>query len=468
MTTAEQIDFWLLPQSEHQRLEFKEAKNQFDNTKLFKYCVAIANEGGGHLVLGVSDSKPHRVVGSQAIHSPLEMTSKIFDAVGFRVEIEEVWHADGRVVVLHIPGRPRGTAYNFHGTYLMRVGEELRPMSEDQLRRIFTGDPTDWLALTAKRGVSAAEVVELLDVQTFFELLHVPHPAGRAGVMKRLIAEELVTQEGDGYEISNLAVLLLARNLSDLAGVSRKAARVIVYEGVNKLHAKSDITGAKGYAVGFLGLVQYVMSMLPQAELIETGLRVERTLLPEVVIRELLANALIHQDFEQTGAFPMVEIFPDRIEISNAGEPIVPVERFIDGGQSRNVRLANLMRRFRICEERSSGIDRVVQAVEANQLPAPEFRADLNKTRVILFGPRSFGDMDRTERIRACYQHCALLWVSMRPMTNQSLRERFGLPKRSAASVSQVISAAIQGKFIKLYPDMPKSRRYARYVPIWA
>lgn len=63
-TTPKQVDCWSASLAEHQRLEFKEAKTQFDNRKLYRYCVAIANEGGGHLVLGVSDSKPRRVLGS--------------------------------------------------------------------------------------------------------------------------------------------------------------------------------------------------------------------------------------------------------------------------------------------------------------------------------------------------------------------------------------------------------------------
>jgi ATP-dependent DNA helicase RecG len=141
-TTPAQIDIWLNAPSEHQRLEFKEAKNQFDNTKLYKYCVALANEGGGLLLLGVSDKPPRRVVGSQAFNDPVAMAEKLFAALGFRVDIEAVAHPDGRVVVFHIPPRPRGTAYHLDGAYLMRSGEELVPMSEDRLRTIFAeGQP---------------------------------------------------------------------------------------------------------------------------------------------------------------------------------------------------------------------------------------------------------------------------------------------------------------------------------------
>lgn len=467
-TTAQQIDLWLSTPSEHQRLEFKEAKTQFDNRKLFKYCVAIANEGGGYFVLGVSDAKPRKVVGSAAFNNPVEMASKIFQAVGFRVDIEEVEHPNGRVVVFHIPARPRGTAYDFEGAYLMRVGEELQPMSEDQLRRIFAEGQPDWLELPALQGLNAQDVVQLLDTQAFFDLLKLPYPSDRTGVVNKLESERLIRKEAYNFSVSNLSAILLAKDLKSFEGVSRKAARVVVYEGNNKLKTKSDMTGNKGYAVGFQGLVKYVMGQLPQNEVIEDALRVESKLLPEVVIRELLANALIHQDFEERGISPMIEVYADRVEISNPGEPIVPVERFIDGYQSRNERLADLMRRFGICEEKSSGIDRVVEAAEVHQLPAPDFQVSLRRTVVILFGPRSFKKMDRNERIRACYQHCALQWVLRRQMTNQSLRERFRLSTSSTNIVSQIITAAMDAGLIKLDPNAPTSRKYARYLPIWA
>jgi len=182
-TSVQQIDAWLSSPSEHQRLEFKEAKNQFDNEKLYRYCVAIANEGGGHFLLGVSDARPRQVVGSQAFNNPVEMAEKLFRAVSFRVDIEDVAHPDGRVVVFHIPTRPRGTAYSYEGAYLMRVGESLTPMSEDYLRGIFAEGQPDWLEMPAKDGLSAQDVVELLDTQTFFELLKLPYPSDRTGVL---------------------------------------------------------------------------------------------------------------------------------------------------------------------------------------------------------------------------------------------------------------------------------------------
>lgn len=467
-TTPQQIDLWRQVPSEHQRLEFKEAKNQFDQDKLRRYCVALANEGGGHLVLGVADRPPRAVVGTAAFPNPVAQAQDLFNQLGFRVDVEEVAHPDGRIIVFHIPSRPRGSAYALNGAYWMRAGEGLTPMSEDRLRTIFKEGQPDWAEEYAAVTLDAAQIVALLDTQAFFALLKLPYPASRDGVIDRLVSERLIDQTGHAYAIRRLGALLLARSLADFPDLARKAPRTVVYSGTSKLDTQLDHTATSGYAVGFQRLVQFIMSHLPRNEIIEHALRKEVTLVPEVVIRELTANALIHQDLTVGGASVMIEIYRNRVEISNPGEPIVPVERFIDGYQSRNERLADLMRRMGVCEEKSSGIDRVVQAAEMFQLPAPEFRIDFRRTMATIYGPKNFEDMDRDDRTRACYQHCVLKWVMAEHMTNQSLRERFRLPENRSTTASQIIAATVEAGLIKSDARTGASKKFARYLPFWA
>ncbi len=362
VTSPKQIDTWRQVPTETQQLEFKEAKNQFDNGKLYDYCVAIANEGGGYLLLGIANEPPRQVVGTNAFRDTVAMADKLLQAVGFRVEIEEVFHPSGRVLVFHIPPRPLGAAYHRDGRYLMRSGQSLVPMTEDKLRLIFAEGRQDWLEEHSQSGLDAQEVVNQLDTQTFFELLGQPYPGTRTGVIDRLLRERLIDEDLGSYSIRRLGALLLAKRLEDFPDVVRRAPRVIVYSGESKAETRLDQVGAKGYAVGFQGLVGFVMAQLPQNEVIEDALRREVKLVPEVAIREIIANALIHQDLTIVGSSTMVEVYANRVEISNPGEPIVPVERLIDGYQSRNERLADLMRRMGACEEKGSGIDRVVQA----------------------------------------------------------------------------------------------------------
>jgi ATP-dependent DNA helicase RecG len=241
-----------------------------------------------------------------------------------------------------------------------------------------------------------------------------------------------------------------------------------VYEGKNKLKTKLDKPGTKGYAVGFQGLVEFIYGLVPSNEVIEQALRREVKMFPEIAVRELVANALIHQDFTQTGTSVMIEIYDDRMEISNPGKPFISPDRFIDEYQSRNERLADLMRRLGICEEKGSGVDKVIQAAEVYQLPAPDFRVGERRTLALLFAHMDIEQMDRNDRIRACYQHCCLRYVMNERMTNQSLRERFKLSEDKTATVSQIIAATMDAGKVKLADPAQTSTRYRSYVPFWA
>ena len=143
-TTPQQIDLWRQAPTEDRRLEFKEARNQYGFGKLCEYCVAIANEEGGYLLLGISDRPPRPVGGTRAFQNPVKTEGQLFQKLGFRVEVEAVSHPEGRVLVFHIPSRPPGEAYHLDGKYLMRVGESLVAMTGDQLRRIFAEERPDW------------------------------------------------------------------------------------------------------------------------------------------------------------------------------------------------------------------------------------------------------------------------------------------------------------------------------------
>lgn len=190
---------------------------------------------------------------------------------------------------------------------------------------------------------------------------------------------------------------------------------------------------------------------------------------PEIAIRELVANALIHQDFNITGAGPMVEIFVDRREITNPGVPLIDTLRFIDEPPpSRNEVLAALMRRMAICEERGSGIDKVISSVKTFQLPAPHFRVAPSSTVAILLGPRKFAQMNKDERIRACYQHACLQHVSGQRMSNASLRKRLGIKDSNYPQASRIIKDTIEVGLIKPHAEGSGSKRDASYVPFWS
>ena len=261
---------------------------------------------------------------------------------------------------------------------------------------------------------------------------------------------------------------MFAKRLGDFAKLQRKAMRVIQYRGTGRTETIKEQEGSKGYACGFAGLIEYINNLLPSNEVIGNALRKKVRMFPPLAVRELVANALIHQDFFITGAGPMVEIFDDRIEITNPGEPLVDTQRFVDTPpKSRNESVASLMRRFRICEERGSGIDKVVFQVELFQLPAPLFESPEGFTRTVLFAHKSLSEMSKEDRIRACYLHACLQYVTRQPMTNASLRQRFGIAERNASMASRFLNEAVKAGLIMI-ADPEVGTRIRNYLPVWA
>ena len=112
------------------------------------------------------------------------------------------------------------------------------------------------------------------------------------------------------YNITNLGALLLARRLSQFKTVEYKAVRVLIYEGNNYTSPAHEQIGGKGYIVGFEGLIKYIEDHIPRTEYIAGALRKYKPKFPILSIRELVANAIIHQDLNEKGS-PIISIFND-------------------------------------------------------------------------------------------------------------------------------------------------------------
>lgn len=163
-----------------------------------------------------------------------------------------------------------------------------------------------------------------------------------------------------------------------------------------------------------------------------------------------------------------IRYFSDRIEISNSGTPLVAPDRFIDALLIPHEKLADLMRRMGFCEEKGSGLDKVIFHNELYQLPPINVVVAENRTRVTMYCYKTLNNLDKKEKIRACYQHACLKYVSNEKMTNQSLRERFKIEDHNYSIASRIIRDAIEAKVIKDNDPESKSRKYASYIPFWA
>lgn len=270
--------------------------------------------------------------------------------------------------------------------------------------------------------------------------------------------------------ITSMGALLLAKNLHEFDQLSRKTVRIIIYSDKSRLQTLRELEVTRGYAAGFEDLIARIEEQLPAREEISSeGFRKTIKTYPSIALREIVANLLIHQDFSIRGAGPMVEIFNNRVEFTNPGASLVDKLCVIDSApQSRNEMLARFMRRVNLCEERGSGIDKVIDAVEQAQLPPPKFVAEKSYFRVILFAPKKFKEISKEERITACCQHCCLKYVSGDTMTNSSLRERFGIATKNYPMAHRIIADTITEALVKRDPTAGESRKNAGYIPAWA
>lgn len=477
-----QLESLLSLPNETEWVEFKH--NKADPNEIGEYLSALSNSAGllskeaGYIVWGIED-KSRRISGTTFkprqqklgneelenwlaihLHPRVNFTIHEFDYKGNSIVIFEVQPCQ------HTPVRFKEAEWIRSGSYKKKLKDF--PEKERML----------WLQLAqlpfekgvAQRDVTADDVLSLIDYPAYFDLTAQNLPADKNGIIERLATEKIIARKDtDCFDVTNLGAILFAKHLSDFESLARKAVRVIIYKGNNRVETMKEQIGTKGYAVGFGGLIAYINDQLPRNEQLGQALRKEVRMYPEVAVRELVANAIIHQDFAMRGDSPLVEIFADRIEIINSGHPLVDTLRFIDEPpQSRNEDVAAFMRRLNICEERGSGIDKVVFNIELFQLPAPEFTVTENHTKAILYSYKTLSAMDKKDRVRACYQHACLQHVSNKQLTNSSLRKRFSIEDHNYPMASRIIAETVEADLIKPYDPESTSRKHAKYIPFWA
>ena len=461
-------------------LEFK--SNLSDENKIGCLISALSNsarlEGkeSAFMVWGIAD-ETHDVIGTTFDPFSKTVGNQVFEfwlkqklSPAPVLQFRRVEHPDGTLILLEIPA-PTTAPTSFEGTPYIRVGSATPKLTDDQQRYqalIEKMRPYTWEHGNAKTYVTSDTVLSEIDYAAYFALTKQPLPDNRQHILEKLEADRLIKKDvGDRWNILNLGAILFATDMTLFDGsLTRKAVRFVKYEGADRTTTVTHRQdGQKGYAAGFEGLLSYINGLLPQNELIGQALRETHPLFPQLSVRELVANALIHQDMTITGAGPLIELFSDRLEITNPGCPLVDTDRMIDlPPRSRNEAIASLMRRMGMCEEQGSGLDKVFGEVEMFQLPAPLLKANADSMQVVLYGPRTFADMTAEERIRACYFHAVLKSMAGERMRNASLCERLGIDQRNAAQATTVIRKTMEADLIK-YADEEHPR--AGYHPWW-
>lgn len=462
-------------------LEFKRDNN--DPEMIGRSISAIANSARlaerqtGYLVWGVEDSS-HDIVGTafdpaaakKGNEGLINWLARVLSPAP-HFEFFLVTHGEVNVVLLEIEAAERQPVA-FQDRAYIRIGEHTKevravPAVETALWRVllrsrFEADP-------AMEGVPGARVLDLLDHEGYCRLLQVPADRTTELMLETLRSDGLITSHDSGdWTITNLGALLFARDLRAFPRLSRKAPRFIRYDGNSRVASAHEVHFNAGYAIAFENLMAEISRQTPVNEVIGQALRQDVPLYPPLAIREIVANALVHQDLALSGNGPTIEIFTDRVEVTNPGMPLVEPLRFVDAApRSRNEALASLLRRIGVCEERGSGWDKIAFQVELFQLPAPRLDASDSALRVSLYAPKPLNAMTPDERIHAVYLHACLRYVMAQPTTNSSVRERFSISQANSAQASRLLKEAVASSLVRLRSDTA-SKRLTAYLPFWA
>jgi ATP-dependent DNA helicase RecG len=380
----EQLRTWLSAR-ENEHLEFKEARNGFHFEKLAKYCAALANEGGGSIVLGVTDRRPRRVVGSSAFENLERTKAGLVDRLRLKVEATEIHHPDGRVVVFTAPARQLGVPVSVEGAYWMRAGEDLVPMTADMLRAIFDEDRPDFSAEVCS-GVTLSDL-DPVAIEEFRRRWHkkagVPTILTR-GVEQLLRDAELIVEGG----ITHAALILLG---STTALSRHLAAAEIVFEYRSNERA-GPANQREEFRCAFLlaydrlwDLVnlrndkqhyQYRLVMFPVPTFSEKS------------VREALLNAVAHRDYRHPGSIFMRQ-YARRLElVSPGGFPSgITVHNILSRHMPRNRRLADSFARCGLVERAGEGADRIYEECVKQGKQLPDFtHTDAYQVSLILNG----------------------------------------------------------------------------------
>ena len=296
---------------EDEHLEFKEAKKNFHFETLVKYCVALANEGGGRMILGVTDKLPRKVVGSQAFSNLERTKAGLIDRVRLRIDVEEIQHPDGRVLVFQVPSHPIGMPMQYKGAYWMRGGEALIPMTPDLLQRIFAESGPDFSAEICTSAQlddldpNAVEVLRQLWQRKLLDQDIATRP------IEQLLADaELLVDN----QVTYAALILLGKR----EALGKYLAQAEVIFEYRSHEVPGPAAERHEFRQGFLTVLDEIWRLINQRndlQHFQQGFFIwDVPTFNERVVREAVLNAVSHRDYRHGGSV-FIRQYPRRIEI---------------------------------------------------------------------------------------------------------------------------------------------------------
>jgi ATP-dependent DNA helicase RecG len=361
----------LMNVGEDEHLEFKEAKQNFHFETLVEYCVALANERGGKMILGVTDMRPRRVVGSQAFGDLERTKAGLIERLHLRIDAEEIEHPDGRVVVFHVPSRPIGVPIHYKGRYLMRGGEELVAMTQDQLKRIFDEAGPDFSAeLCPSATVADLDPVAIEWLRSRW-LRRSGNEALSHLTPEQLLEDAELTVDG---RLTYAALILLGTHRA-LGKYLAQSEVIFEYRSNEASIPHQQRVEYRRGAFLFLDELWQTINLRNEVQPVREGLFVwEIPTFNEKVVREAILNAVSHRDYRLGGSV-FVRQFPRKLEIvSPGGFPAgITPENILWRQLPRNRRIAEVFAKCGLVERSGQGANTMFEESIKESKPRPDF-----------------------------------------------------------------------------------------------
>lgn len=383
-TSFEQLSAWM-KEPEGTNFEFKEAKRNFHFDKLVAYCVALANEGGGKVILGVSDRRPRRIVGTSVFNEPGRTEAGLHSRLYHRIPVEEIRTGDGRVIVVHVPSRLPGTAWQVDGRYLKCAGDDLTALGDAELKNIFAETGPDFSA-----EICSGASLNDLDSDAIGEFRERWARKSRDGRkvgwsdLQVLTDAELII---DGHV--TYAALILFGTRESLGRWLAQAECVFEYRSSE---ASGPAADRQEYRAGFFAWYDAIWDKINQRndrQSYQDGLfRIDLPTFDEVSVREALLNAVAHRDYRHGGSV-FVRQYRHRMELVSPGgfPPGITTENILDQQNPRNRRLAEALAKCGLIERSGQGINLMFEAAIRQGKPLPSFEGtSAHEVRVTLNG----------------------------------------------------------------------------------
>jgi len=368
--TVDQLERIMISK-EGESLEFKEAKNTYDFEKLVKYCAALANEGGGKVILGVTDKRPRRVVGSQAFKQPERTRASLIERLHLNIDFCAVNHPHGRVLIFHVPEHPIGNPVKYKGIYWDRQGDSLIAMSEDRLRGIFAEAGHDFSA-----DICSAASMDDLDREAIENFRKRWVYKSRNPSLTTLSPEQLLN-DAEALIDGNLTYASLI-----LFGTRKAMGRYLAQAEVVFEYRASDASGSAQQRVefrqGFFSFYDGLWNLINlrnDIQHFQSGLFVlDIPTFSERVVREAVLNAVSHRDY-QLGGNIFVRQYPRRLVLeSPGGFPLgINEQNILDRQSPRNRRIADIFAKCGLVERSGQGMNLMFELSIKESKSTPEF-----------------------------------------------------------------------------------------------